>query len=86
MDATSWNILRKSKNFNQAEKFEINRRALSLILYLLRSPFYDKYSKYRIIAFLKSIIDNVIGSGLILRPLLEYIPEVQQIYFYTWSL
>ncbi|GFU00318.1 peroxisomal membrane protein PEX16 [Nephila pilipes] len=85
MDVTSLHLLKQKHDFNKAEKLEINRRALSLFLYLLRSPFYNRYSKQRIINILQSTSDRIIGSGLLLRPLIEYIPEWQQQYFYAWS-
>ncbi|XP_055948784.1 peroxisomal membrane protein PEX16-like [Argiope bruennichi] len=85
MDLTSLHLLRQKSDFNKKEKQEINRRALSLLLYLLRSPFYDQYSKTRIINMLQGISNRLIGSGLLLRPLIEYIPEWQQQYFYAWS-
>ncbi|KAG8184085.1 hypothetical protein JTE90_025395 [Oedothorax gibbosus] len=85
IDVTSLHLLKQKKDFNKAEKQELSRRALLLILYLLRSPFYDQYSKQRIINTLQSISNNVMGSGLLLRPLIDYIPEWQQLYFYSWS-
>ncbi|GIX86647.1 peroxisomal membrane protein PEX16, partial [Caerostris extrusa] len=78
-------LLKQKLDLNKGEKQEINRRALSLLLYLLRSPFYDQYSKQRIMIMLHIISNRVIGSGLFLRPLIEYIPEWQQQYFYSWS-
>lgn len=85
IDVSSLHLLQNGK-FNRAEKLEISRRALSLIIYLLRSPFYDSYSKIHILNSLKSIAANIPGSGILLRPIIEYIPEWQKLYFYTWAL
>lgn len=85
IDAASFHLLQNG-NFNRAEKLEISRRALSMIVYLLRSPFYNHYSKIHILNSLMTIADNVPLSGILLRPIIEYIPEWQRIYFYTWAL
>ncbi|OTF81283.1 hypothetical protein BLA29_015310, partial [Euroglyphus maynei] len=35
--------------WNWSERLEIQRRYLSLLMYLLRSPFYDQYTKQRLL-------------------------------------
>jgi len=85
IDVTSLHFLQDG-SLNRAEKLEISRRALSMITYLLRSPFYNHYSKIHILNCLRSVADNIPGSGILLRPIIEYIPEWQQLYFYTWAL
>ncbi|XP_042906657.1 peroxisomal membrane protein PEX16 [Parasteatoda tepidariorum] len=85
LDVTSLHILREKKDYVRAERLEMNRRVMSFIVYLLRSPFYDQYSKTQLINVLQKIADNFFGSGIIIRPLIEYLPEWQKIYFYVWS-
>lgn len=67
------------------QKSEISRRHLSMLLYLLRSPFYDKYSKERILNLLEAISSNIPLSKLICRYVLDYLPYWQSVYFYVWS-
>ncbi|XP_054713045.1 peroxisomal membrane protein PEX16-like [Uloborus diversus] len=85
IDIASLHMLKENEKFNRTERIEINRRALTMLIYLLRSPFYDQVSKTHIINLLKQLADTIPGSGLILRPLIEYLPEWQQSYFYTWD-
>uniref|UniRef100_A0A3B5KRZ1 Peroxisomal membrane protein PEX16 n=1 Tax=Xiphophorus couchianus TaxID=32473 RepID=A0A3B5KRZ1_9TELE len=70
---------------NRWEKVEMKRRAFLLCYYLLRSPFYDKFSEEKIIFLLRLLADHVPGIGLVARPLMEYLPTWQKIYFYNWG-
>ncbi|BFZ02338.1 hypothetical protein BsWGS_05377 [Bradybaena similaris] len=74
-----------SQNLNRQEQSELLHRALMLALYLLRSPFYDRYTKQRLLRSLRALSDNVPGLSIILVPLMDYLPVWQRIYFYTWS-
>uniref|UniRef100_A0A671L7M7 Peroxisomal membrane protein PEX16 n=1 Tax=Sinocyclocheilus anshuiensis TaxID=1608454 RepID=A0A671L7M7_9TELE len=56
-----------------------------LLYYLLRSPFYDRYSETKILFLLHFLADYVPGVGLVARPLMEYLPIWQKIYFYNWG-
>lgn len=75
----------ESKELNPKEKAELKRRNLMLIYYLMRSPFYDKYTKQRFIGVLRFIAQYVPLSGFIIRPVLEYLPTWQRMYFYVWA-
>ncbi|GFN86743.1 peroxisomal membrane protein pex16-like [Plakobranchus ocellatus] len=44
LDIGSLCLLGDSKDLNPQEQAELRRRALMLAMYLLRSPFYDRYS------------------------------------------
>lgn len=46
MDVASLQLHRGLLHSRSAEKAEIMRRRVVLLLYLLRSPFYDSYTKY----------------------------------------
>lgn len=85
VDVTSLALMGDSSDFNEEEKSELSRRTLLLLFYLLRSPFYDTYSKTRILGFLKFMSDTVPGLSFALNPLLDYLPTWQKIYFYNWS-
>lgn len=63
----------------------MRRRSFLLFYYLLRSPFYDRYSEEKILFILKFLADYVPGVGLVARPLMDYLPTWQKIYFYNWG-
>uniref|UniRef100_A0A3P9J623 Peroxisomal membrane protein PEX16 n=1 Tax=Oryzias latipes TaxID=8090 RepID=A0A3P9J623_ORYLA len=70
---------------NGWERAEMRRRAFLLLYYLLRSPFYDKYSQEKILFLLRLLAEHVPGIGLVARPLMDYLPTWQKIYFYNWG-
>ena len=72
-------------DLNKSEKAELSRRTILLAFYMLRSPFYDTYSKKRVISFLKYLNITVPGCSLIIGPLVEYLPVWQKTYFYNWA-
>jgi len=84
-DVSSLVLLGDAKDLNSVEQAEVSRRSLLLLFYLLRSPFYDQYSKVKIIGLLRYLSDTIPGISLLLVPLLEYLPTWQKIYFYNWS-
>lgn len=75
----------KAIALNKEEWEEIFRRRLSLLLYILRSPFYDKYSRAKIIALLQILSAKVPLIRLLTEPIEKYLPHWQQMYFYMWS-
>ncbi|KAK7099229.1 peroxisomal membrane protein PEX16-like [Littorina saxatilis] len=85
LDVTSLCLLGDPKDLNPNEQGEMRRRCMMLLLYMMRSPFYDRYSQAKIMMLLKLLADNVPGMSLLMRPLLEYIPQWQKVYFYIWS-
>lgn len=85
VDVTSLALMGDPSDLNEEEKSELSRRTLLLLLYLLRSPFYDNYSKTRILGFLKFMNDTIPGISFVLNPLVDYLPTWQKIYFYNWS-
>ena len=67
-----------------SEKTEISRRFVLMLFYLLRTPFYDRHSKEKILTVLNGLADNVPFVSIVIRPLLEYLPAWQRTYFYNW--
>ncbi|KAL7641070.1 UNVERIFIED_CONTAM: hypothetical protein RMT77_008207 [Armadillidium vulgare] len=67
------------------EKEELVRRRLSLLYYLIRTPAFHAVTHKRIRQFLIAAGNSIPMARFICQPLLEYIPEWQKIYSYTWS-
>lgn len=79
-------MYRSSTTFlSRKQRLELSRRSLSLLLYILRSPFYERYSGRKISSVLQTLSTKVPLARLICQPLQRYIPEWQAIYFYMWS-
>ncbi|RMC00344.1 hypothetical protein DUI87_22952 [Hirundo rustica rustica] len=58
-------LLSDLKDLNRRERAELRRRTILLLYYLLRSPFYDRYSEGRILLLLRLLADYVPGVGFI---------------------
>ncbi|XP_009997899.1 PREDICTED: peroxisomal biogenesis factor 16 [Chaetura pelagica] len=85
LDISSLSLLSDLQDLNRRERAELRRRTLLLLYYLLRSPFYDRYSEGRILLLLRLLADYVPGVGFVTRPLMDYLPAWQKIYFYNWG-
>ncbi|XP_072278165.1 peroxisomal biogenesis factor 16 [Pyxicephalus adspersus] len=85
LDVGSLSILRDIPNLSRREQAELRRRTLLLLFYLLRSPFYNHYTEIRLLLLLRLLGDYVPGLGLVARPLMDYLPVWQKIYFYNWG-
>ncbi|XP_064602095.1 peroxisomal membrane protein PEX16-like [Liolophura sinensis] len=85
LDVSSLCLMGDPSDLNTDEKSEIKKRTFLLLFYLLRSPFFDRFSQARILILLHVIATHVPGSGLIIKPLMEYLPAWQRIYFYVWG-
>ncbi|XP_036399998.1 peroxisomal membrane protein PEX16-like isoform X1 [Megalops cyprinoides] len=85
LEITSFGLMNEMKSLNRRERAERKRRAFLLLYYLLRSPFYDRYSEGRILFLLRFLAEYVPGVGLVARPLMDYLPVWQKIYFYNWG-
>lgn len=75
----------KNVNFTKEEREELCRRRISLLLYILRSPFYDKISRQRILSLLSRISKNIPLARFVAEPVAKYLPHWQNTYFYMWS-
>ncbi|KAI1237913.1 hypothetical protein IHE44_0014005 [Lamprotornis superbus] len=62
---SSLSLLSDLKDLNRRERAELRRRTILLLYYLLRSPFYDRYSEGRILLLLRLLADYVPGVGFI---------------------
>uniref|UniRef100_A0A3Q1ERU6 Peroxisomal membrane protein PEX16 n=1 Tax=Acanthochromis polyacanthus TaxID=80966 RepID=A0A3Q1ERU6_9TELE len=85
LELSSFAVLSDAKFQNGWERAEMRRRSFLLLYYLLRSPFYDKYSEEKIVFLLRLLADHIPGVGLVARPLMDYLPTWQKIYFYNWG-
>ncbi|XP_036039300.1 peroxisomal biogenesis factor 16 isoform X4 [Onychomys torridus] len=85
VDMTSLSLLSDRKSLTRRERLELRRRTILLLYYLLRSPFYDRFSEAKILFLLQLLADHVPGIGLVARPLMDYLPSWQKIYFYSWG-
>lgn len=77
--------LDQSDNLSLVEKTELYRRRQSMLIYLLRSPLYDLWTKKLIIALLTFAQPKIPFSNNILDFLMAYIPHYRRIYAYLWS-
>ena len=85
VDVTSLYQLESKGKLQKYERDEILRRKASLLIYLLRSPFYDNYSKSKLLSLLDGIAKWVPGLRLVSVPLKEYLPVWQKMYSHNWS-
>ncbi|KAJ8982975.1 hypothetical protein NQ317_001415 [Molorchus minor] len=90
VDLTSLHIYRSdnastTRSLTPLQRIQVSKRIVALLLYLLRSPFYDRYSKDKINAILIALSNHVPLVGHICNPLQQYLPFWQSTYFYMWS-
>ncbi|XP_053988942.1 peroxisomal membrane protein PEX16 [Hylaeus volcanicus] len=88
IDLLSLNVFNDKTNresFSKEEEEELNKRKLALLLYILRSPFYDKCTRDRINAALTALSTTVPFAKFIAEPMKKYLPHWQSTYFYIWS-
>ncbi|KAI5640305.1 peroxisomal membrane protein (Pex16) domain-containing protein [Phthorimaea operculella] len=72
-------------NLSYEQRLEISRRKLGIVLYLLRSPMYNGYSKTVIERTLNSASNKLPMMSFICGPIIQYLSHWQEIYFYMWS-
>lgn len=75
----------KQHLLTKEQKLELSRRSCSVLMFLLRSPFYEAVSKNRINSFIDGVASRIPFAKAICEPLKEYIPQWQDTYFYMWS-
>ncbi|XP_030020808.2 peroxisomal membrane protein PEX16 [Manduca sexta] len=86
LDIASMRIYnRYMKDLSFDQRLEISRRKLSLVLYLLRSPMYNGYSKNIIENMLTTMSRQIPMMSFICGPIIQYLNHWQEIYFYMWA-
>jgi peroxin-16 len=76
---------RKERGLSRRQRLELSRRTITLLLYLLRSPFYEQHSRDRLQALLHGLSASVPLARIICDPIAQYVPQWQDTYFYMWS-
>lgn len=66
------------------EKLEISRRYASTLMYLIRTPFYEKYTEKKIMNTLKAVGSFIPFSELIQQQFIQFIQHWREAYFYIW--
>jgi len=88
IDIASLNVFTRcvgKASFSKEEEEELVRRKLSLLLYILRSPFYDKYSRTKINTLLDTISISMPLAKYLTNAVKKNLPYMQSTYFYMWS-
>ncbi|XP_018563726.1 peroxisomal membrane protein PEX16 [Anoplophora glabripennis] len=90
MDLASLHLYRSCRaiplnSLTPQQRLQLSKRQLLLVLYIIRSPFYEKQSRDKINALLEALSKHVPLAGLICKPLAQYLPFWQSTYFYMWS-
>ncbi|VVC86364.1 peroxisomal membrane protein PEX16 [Leptidea sinapis] len=87
LDVASYKLYNKHmKDLTQEQRLEVSRRKLGLVLYLLRSPLYNRYSKNVIERMLKFTSNKMPITSYVSEPILKYLNYWQEIYFYMWAM
>lgn len=76
---------RHLKKLSYDQRLEISRRKIGLVLYLLRSPMYNGYSKNVIESTLNSTAKKLPMVSFLCNPIIQYLSHWQDIYFYMWA-
>ncbi|XP_065912076.1 peroxisomal membrane protein PEX16-like isoform X2 [Dysidea avara] len=84
IDIINLQSFQRVTKLTSSEKSEVLRRRLLLLLYLLRSPFYDNVTKEKLLGVLKSVLSRIPFINMLSDLLLGYIPVWQDTYFYCW--
>ncbi|VEN56783.1 unnamed protein product [Callosobruchus maculatus] len=90
MDISSLQLYKSCKRNNLStltpqQRLQLSKRTLLLVLYLIRSPVYEKYSRDKINNLLSGLSKYVPLAGLVCNPLSQYMPYWQSMYFHMWS-
>ncbi|XP_014478381.1 PREDICTED: peroxisomal membrane protein PEX16 [Dinoponera quadriceps] len=86
VDTTSLYIFSRcsrSTVFSKEENMELTSRQISLLLYILKSPFYEKYGRGKINALLDRISACVPLTSLLMNSLKRNLEYINSMYFYT---
>lgn len=73
----------QSTVFTKEENVELISRKISLLLYILKSPFYEKYGRAKINTLLDRISASVPLTNLLVNSLKRNLEYINSMYFYT---
>ncbi|KAI8117221.1 hypothetical protein FF38_06910 [Lucilia cuprina] len=86
VDMASINMYRKNRHLmTKQQQLILSHRCVNLLLYLMRTPFYERFTQTRLERILGFIANHVPIAKMVAGPLLDYIPHWQSTYFYLWS-
>ncbi|XP_065361470.1 peroxisomal membrane protein PEX16 [Calliphora vicina] len=86
VDISSINMYRRNRHLmSKQQQLILSHRCINLLLYLMRTPFYEKFTQSRLERILGFIANHVPIAKMVAGPLREYIPHWQSTYFYLWS-
>jgi peroxin-16 len=85
MDVSSLQLHGTPIRMRPTERIELTRRTYALLYYLIRSPFYDRFTKRRMLASLLYLAQRLPIAGHVCKMLADAIPEWQQTYSYVWN-
>lgn len=86
MDLASINMYRKNRHLmSKQQQLILSHRCVNLLLYLMRTPFYEDFTQSRLERILGFIANHIPIAKMVAGPLREYIPHWQSTYFYLWS-
>ena len=83
LDVFSLKSLQRLDHPTERQETELSRRKITLLLYLLRSPFYNEITAHRLVPLLNSV-SRIPIVGLFTNGLVDYLPDWQKIYSYIW--
>ncbi|KAF6200432.1 hypothetical protein GE061_006735 [Apolygus lucorum] len=73
------------RRFSEEQEWQYVYRLASLLVYLVRSPFYDLHVKSIILSVLLGLRKIFPFMKLVLNPCIEFLPAWHETYFYLWS-
>ncbi|XP_017003920.2 peroxisomal membrane protein PEX16 [Drosophila takahashii] len=86
IDLYSIHLYRQHRDLmSKQQKLELSRRCINILYFLVRSPFYDSFTKTRLERILDFVASSVPIAKMVAAPLKDYIPTWQSTYFYLWS-
>lgn len=86
IDLYSIHLYRQHRDLmSKQQKLELSRRCINILYFLVRSPFYDNFTKSRLERVLDFVATSVPIAKVVAGPLKDYIPTWQSTYFYLWS-
>ncbi|KAH8256075.1 peroxisomal membrane protein PEX16 [Drosophila bipectinata] len=86
VDLYSIHLYRQHRDLmSKQQKLELSRRCINILYFLVRSPFYDSFTKSRLERIIDFLGNTIPITKVVAGPLKDYIPTWQSTYFYLWS-